>query len=75
MTVSQIVPDWNVPQGVENVHTLYSVSGKPESNDQDNNIYIYLKHLRYYKVLGNFEKWVDSYSLQFLYIWMPLWMY
>ena len=29
-----MVPSWNAPQGVENVHTL--CAGKPESDDRGN---------------------------------------
>ena len=34
----KMMPGWNAPQGVENVHKL--CVGKPESDDQGNNIYL-----------------------------------
>ena len=33
-----VVPGWNAPQGVENVHTL--CAGKPESDDRGNNMFV-----------------------------------
>ena len=34
----KMTPGWNAPQEVENVHTL--CAGKPEPDDQGNNIYL-----------------------------------
>ena len=33
-----VVPGWNAPQGVENVHTL--CAGKPDSDDRGNNMFV-----------------------------------
>ena len=54
---------WNDPQGVENVHTL--CAGKPESDDQVNNISVKRLGTLLYRCIGRYIK-VEYYYYYYL---------